>query len=87
MNHLDPVKLHTGWTKDEDITLMLTIKNSGKKWSLVVKKLRNTRTEHMVKNRYKSLLSIELKKYPNLKEIDLQNHIINSLEGKVGGWT
>jgi hypothetical protein len=56
MNHLDPVKLHCEWTQDEDATLMTTVKNRGKKWSLVVKKLNNTRTEHMVKNRYKSLI-------------------------------
>lgn len=44
MNHLDPVKLHTSWTTDEDTILMLTVKKNGKKWSAVVKKLGNTRT-------------------------------------------
>jgi hypothetical protein len=68
MNHLDPVKVHSEWTLAEDLTLLTTVKSNGKKWSLVVKKLHNTRTEHMVKNRYKSLISNELKRHPHLRQ-------------------
>lgn len=64
MNHLDPAKLHSEWTISEDIVLLTTIKKKGKKWSLVAKELKHTRTEHMVKNRYKSLISNESKKFP-----------------------
>lgn len=64
MNHLDPSKIRTSWTLSEDLTLLNTIKKKGKKWSLAVKELSNTRTEHMVKNRYKSLIANEAKKYP-----------------------
>lgn len=64
MNHLDPVKLHSEWTHQEDLTLLSTVRAHGKKWSLVVRKLENTRTEHMVKNRFKSLISNELKRHP-----------------------
>lgn len=56
MNHLDPNKLHTEWTAAEDLILLNCIKNKGKKWSSAVKELSHTRTEHMVKNRYKSLM-------------------------------
>lgn len=68
MNHLDPLKLHSEWTPNEDLTLLTTVSASGKKWSLVVRKLHNTRTEHMVKNRYKSLISIEMKRHPELRQ-------------------
>jgi len=79
MNHLDPLKVHTGWTTEEDITLMTTVKEEGKKWSMVVKKLGNTRTEHMVKNRYKSLVSIEMKKHPEMDEAEIERYILNCL--------
>ncbi len=57
MNHLDPSKIRTAWTQAEDLILLNTIKKKGKKWSIAVKELSSTRTEHMVKNRYKSLIS------------------------------
>lgn len=62
MNHLDPSKIHTEWTPSEDFILLSTIKKRGKRWSLAVKGLRHTRTEHMVKNRYKSLILNEKKR-------------------------
>ncbi len=34
----------------------------------------------MVKNRYKSLLSIESRKHPNKKENELENYLIKRLE-------
>jgi hypothetical protein len=40
----------------------------GKKWSSIAKELKNTRTEHMVKNRYKSLLSRQNKKSKRYKK-------------------
>lgn len=81
MNHLDPLKVHTGWTTLEDITLMTTVKEEGKKWSMVVKKLGNTRTEHMVKNRYKSLVSVEMKKHPEMEEAEIERYILSCLQG------
>jgi transcriptional activator Myb len=57
MNHLDPKKVHSEWTAMEDLVMLTTIKKKGKRWSLAVKELNHTRTEHMVKNRYKSLIS------------------------------
>lgn len=60
---------------------MTTVNSFGKKWSLVVKKLANTRTEHMVKNRYKSLILNELKRTPSLKNNEVESYIISKLEG------
>lgn len=57
MNHLDPEKVRTEWTVTEDLVLLNAIKKKGKRWSLAVKELKHTRTEHMVKNRYKSLIA------------------------------
>lgn len=67
MNHLDPSKIHSEWTATEDLTLLNCIKKKGKRWSVAMKELSNTRTEHMVKNRYKSLISNESKRYPGKK--------------------
>lgn len=44
-----------------------------------MKKLSNTRTEHMVKNRYKSLISNEAKKHPNKKDSELEGIVIKRL--------
>ncbi len=37
--------------------IMRYVMEHGKKWSKIVEELKNTRTEHMVKNRFKSLLA------------------------------
>jgi hypothetical protein len=64
LNYLDPNKKKTGWEHAEDLILLKTISNYGKKWSAAVRMLKNTRTEHMVKNRYKSMIATEQKKHP-----------------------
>lgn len=50
--------------------------NKGKKWSDIAKKLDKSRTEHMIKNRYKSLLIHHQKK---VKNIEKEEKILNSL--------
>ena len=57
INHLDPSKRRTSWTTLEDYELIQSIIKNGKKWSKVAKDLGEKRTEHMVKNRFKSLLN------------------------------
>lgn len=79
MNHLDPSKIRTEWTAAEDLILLNCIKRKGKKWSVAVKELEHTRTEHMVKNRYKSLISNEGKKYQGKKEFEIENILIKKL--------
>lgn len=79
MNHLDPTKIRSEWTASEDLVLLSTIKRKGKRWSLAVRELNHTRTEHMVKNRYKSLISNEAKKHPDKRTADLEALLIKRL--------
>ena len=69
MNHLDPNKLHSTWTPAEDLQLLECLRENGNKWSAAVRTLNGTRTEHMVKNRYKSLVGMESKKHKS-KSVD-----------------
>lgn len=57
INHLDPSKIKSEWTPLEDYEMIKTVLAIGKKWSLVARELGSKRTEHMVKNRFKSLLN------------------------------
>ena len=41
---------------------------SGRKWSEIARALGNARTEHMVKNRFKTLVIMLRKKYQPLEE-------------------
>ena len=60
-NYLDPTKRHTGWSIEEDTILIRTVFEKGKKWALISKQLDCRRTEHMVKNRFNSLMCKYLK--------------------------
>lgn len=44
------------WDKDEDKFILDHVINKGRKWSSIVKLMGSQRTEHMIKNRFKSLL-------------------------------
>lgn len=60
--------------------MALYILENGKKWSEIVKTLENHRTEHMIKNRFKTLLIKLKKKYKEIySERDL---LIKFLEEK-----
>jgi hypothetical protein len=80
MNHIDPSKVHTKWTISEDLVLLHTIKRYGKRWSLAVKELSSTRTEHMVKNRYNSLLLNSRKKHADKSEAAIESLLIKKFE-------
>lgn len=56
-NHLDKTKIKGNWTEEEDRTIVLYVFQNGKKWSKIRDLLQNKRTEHMIKNRYHSLLT------------------------------
>lgn len=49
------------------MSLLLT---TGKRWSKIAKKLGSSRTEHMIKNRYKTIISKQKKLYPHIKSED-----------------
>lgn len=57
INHLNPDTLRIPWGIDEDIQLIEYIERLGKKWALISKMFNGRRTEHMVKNRFKSLMN------------------------------
>lgn len=87
MNHLDPLKLKSKWTINEDFSLIDLVLKEGKKWAMIAKTMGNIRTEHMVKNRYNSLLRAEMKKYDEMANENramrkLQNRLKYSLENK-----
>jgi hypothetical protein len=50
------MKSHDNWTLEEDTMLVKAVYEKGKKWALISKLLESRRTEHMVKNRFNSLL-------------------------------
>ena len=62
---------------------MTLIQEIGNKWSEISKKMKQNRTEHMIKNRYHSLI----KKYQNNKEKAsnkaIEKKIIRILEIKI----
>jgi hypothetical protein len=57
LNHLDENKKHGEWTPQEDHIIFCFVSENGKRWSRIVPLLNDTRTEHMIKNRYNSLIS------------------------------
>jgi hypothetical protein len=44
------------WDEEEDRLIVNYILFNGRRWSNIAKELGNHRTEHMVKNRYKTLI-------------------------------
>ena len=54
-NHVDPA-LNKQWTTAEELIMMQEINENGKKWARVVPLLNHSKSEHMVKNRFYSLL-------------------------------
>lgn len=56
-NHLNSEINHKEWTKEEDIIILECVKKNNTKWASIIPELGGTRTEHMIKNRYKSLIN------------------------------
>lgn len=83
LNHLDINKKHGDWTHKEDLIIFRYVCENGKRWSKVVPLLNETRTEHMIKNRYNSLIS-KNKVNKKQKEEEVANkiyqHIVKNLE-------
>lgn len=75
------------WQGHEDLKILRFVLEHGKKWSKIVEELENTRTEHMVKNRFKSLLAkvendFKVQKKKVEKEHALIEHIIEEINSK-----
>ena len=65
LNHLDNKKVHGLWSPLEDYKIFKFVIENGKRWCKMVSILDDKRTEHMIKNRYNSLIN---KKRSNKKQ-------------------
>jgi len=45
-----------------------SILRDGRRWSRIAKEIQTNRTEHMIKNRYKTIIGRLKKKYPKIKD-------------------
>ena len=54
---MNPTVNKEKWSEKEDLLLMKKVKSDGLKWSDIAKYFKGCRTEHMVKNRYNSLIN------------------------------
>lgn len=84
LNHLDNNKRHGNWTANEDFVIFKYVCENGKRWSKIVPLLHETRTEHMIKNRYNSLVS-KNKSNKKQKEEEIANKIYRQLAKNVEG--
>ncbi len=73
-NHLNPKISKQSWDLREDCQLFTYIKEYGCKWSLISKKMKSMRTQHMVKNR--ALAILKRYKFKTKKLTDRQAHLI-----------
>ena len=69
-NHLDPTLKKGDWTLEEDIELIEAVIHHGKKWSKISKILNINRNEHMIKNRYNSIVSKMRRKMKKIKNME-----------------
>lgn len=54
---MDEAKLKGDWSLQEDLIILNHVYNHGRKWSQLAHSLGDTRTEHMAKNRFHSLIN------------------------------
>jgi transcription factor MYB, plant len=78
-NHLFPGLRKGSWSKQEDLQLFQTVKEYGKKWSVISKLFKGARSEHMVKNRYNSLIHKTKKKWHQGSQQDWEERSIKLL--------
>jgi hypothetical protein len=64
-----------GWELEEDEELICLVIRYGAKWSLISRELQGTRTEHMIKNRYNSIV----KRYRPKKFYKPIEHLLNNI--------
>lgn len=82
LNHLDSNKKRGEWTAQEDLAIFKFVAEQGKRWCKIVPVLRDTRTEHMIKNRYNSLLSKQRRSKKEREEHLIQK-IIKQLKKQI----
>jgi hypothetical protein len=82
LNHLDDKKKRGLWTSQEDLKIFKFVMEYGKRWCKLVPVLKDTRTEHMIKNRYNSLLNKQ-RKSKKEREEQLCLRIIKQLKKQI----
>ena len=75
INHLKPSVKRGGWELEEDEQLLCLVLKCGAKWSLISRELEGKRTEHMIKNRYNSLV----KRYKPKKFYKPIEYLLNNI--------
>lgn len=55
-NHSNPQLRKTPWAPEEDLRMLECIMENGTRWAIIAKKVCSGRNEHMIKNRYRSLI-------------------------------
>lgn len=70
--------------RSEDLLLLQTVKNEGRKWSTITHLLGQRRTEHMVKNRYNSLAnSVVRTEQADISEQTILGNLIAKLQAEI----
>jgi hypothetical protein len=82
LNHLDDKKKRGEWLPQEDLSIFKFVMEYGKHWCKIVPILRDTRTEHMIKNRYNSLINKQ-RKSKKEREEHLRHRIVKLLKKQI----
>ena len=82
-NHLDPKVRKGKWTIEEDIALLSAVECLDCKWIEIYRELGGVRTEHMIKNRYKSLMKKWKKKYEKTSPKKIVSLVLKHLKNKI----
>ena len=56
INHLSPDVCRGKWSTGEELFLFEKVGVVGKKWARIAQMMRGSRTEHMVKNKYNTMM-------------------------------
>ena len=85
VNYLSPGVKKLEWTEEEDLILVQSYQNLGKKWSKITNFLPG-RSENHIKNRWHSYLKKHFENEPNLslsqiQKIIRENHTKNTVDG------
>ena len=80
---MDPNVRRGEWTQEEDIALLLAVDCFGCKWADISRDLGGVRTEHMIKNRYKSIINKWKKKYHKASPKKIVGHILKQMKRRL----
>ncbi|CAD8096872.1 unnamed protein product [Paramecium sonneborni] len=83
LNHLNPKISKEPWTDEEDIKLLQTVKEIGRRWAEISKIMEGRRSENNLKNRFNSLI----KREKDLPYLQTQNGSITNLDDLLSGYT